>query len=93
MGISLVYQDGRHHYEVREQRTGRLVGKAYAPSPKVESRVSDFDQAFAHFEAEKLRVLAEAECGAAVAVSWLPVVEVKKPRGILARVLGCLSWR
>ena len=92
MGIALAYQDGQHHYEVREQRTGRLIGKAYAPSPKVESRVSDFDQAFASFQAEKLRVLAGAECGAAVAASWLPA-EVKRPRGILATVLGWLPWR
>lgn len=31
--------------------------QAYAPSPKVESKPSDFDQAFANFEA-RLRVLA-----------------------------------
>lgn len=87
-GVSLVYQDGKCHYEVREQRTGRLVGTVYAPSPKAESQVSAFDQAYAHFEAEKLRVLAGAECGAAV-LSF----EVEKPRGILATVLGWLPWR
>lgn len=91
-GIVLAYQDGRYHYEVREQRTGRLVGTVYAPSPKAKGQVSAFDQAYANFEAEKLRVLAGAACGAAVAASVLPI-EVERPRGILATLLGCLSWR
>ncbi|UBQ44612.1 hypothetical protein [Comamonas thiooxydans] len=61
-----------------------------------------FEQAFARFNAERLRVLAEADrqadidmlrrdagqaCGAAVAAY------AKKPRGILATVLGWLPWR
>lgn len=92
------------HRERRESREhSEFVFKKLAAMGLLFKKPDDsFDQAYARFQAERLRVMAESDrqaeiemrrwdagqaCGAAVAA------HAKKPRSILARVLGWLPWR